>query len=139
MTNEQREKIQELRGQGYGYATIAGAVGLSKDSVKAYCRKHSLGGVLAESNARIDLTAGVCLNCGKPLVQTPGRKKMKFCCDTCRAAWWKEHPEAVRQKAVYAFTCAHCGRSFSAYGNSKRKYCSHACYIAARFKGGEPV
>ena len=79
MTNEQREKIQELRGHGYGYATIAGAVGLSKDSVKAFCRKNNLGGVVAETNARIDLTCGVCLNCGKQLQQAPGRKKIKFC------------------------------------------------------------
>ena len=139
MTNEQRKKIQELRGHGYGYATIAGAIGLSKDSVKAFCRKNNLGGVVAETNARIDLTCGVCLNCGKQLQQAPGRKKIKFCSAGCRQQWWNAHPEAVQQKAVYAFTCARCGKTFTAYGNAERKYCSHACYIAARFKGGEPV
>lgn len=47
------------------------------------------------------------------------------------------HPEAVKQKAVYTFTCPECGKEFTAYGNAKRKYCSHDCYIAARFKGGD--
>ena len=49
MTNEQRERITALRHQGQGYATIANAVGLSKDSVKAFCRNHGLAGVKAES------------------------------------------------------------------------------------------
>lgn len=39
--------------------------------------------------------------------------------------------------AADSFTCAECGKPFTAYGNSKRKYCCHTCYIAARFKGGE--
>ena len=47
MTNEQRERITALRHQGQGYATIANAVGLSKDSVKAFCRNHGLAGVKA--------------------------------------------------------------------------------------------
>ena len=42
MTNEQRERITALRHQGQGYATIANAVGLSKDSVKAFCRITAL-------------------------------------------------------------------------------------------------
>ena len=50
--------------------------------------------------------------------------------------WWTEHPERIRQKAVYEFICAKCGRAFTAYGNKKRKYCSHECYIADRFGGG---
>ena len=58
MTNEQREKITTLRQQGYGYMTIANAVGLFKDSAKAFCRIHQLAGVKAECNARIKLDEG---------------------------------------------------------------------------------
>lgn len=61
----------------------------------------------------------------------------KFCSDNCRTAWWNAHPEKVNRRAVYHFTCAHCGKPFTAYGNAKRKYCSHACYIADRYKGGD--
>ena len=37
-------------------------------------------------------------------------------------------PEMLDKKALYTHTCAGCGRKFTAYGNSRRKYCSHACY-----------
>jgi len=113
MTKEQKNKIEVLRGQGYGYATVADAVGLSKDSVKAYCRNHGLAGKLAD-NTRIKLTADNCPNCGKPVAQVPGRKTKRFCSAECRQAWWNAHQDQVKQKAVYSFTCACCGQSFSA-------------------------
>lgn len=137
MTNEQREKITALRHQGYGYTAIANSVGLSKDSVKAYCRSHCLAGEKAEKHSLAKVPTQLCLNCGKVLIQHPGRKQKKFCCPECRTAWWNAHPEAVKQKAVYTFTCPKCKKEFTAYGNAKRKYCSHGCYIAARFKGGD--
>ena len=68
-----------MRLQGYGYATIAGAVGLKKDTVVAFCRKIGLTGTKAADNSRIDLNADFCLNCGTLLMQTPGRKRIKFC------------------------------------------------------------
>lgn len=34
-----------------------------------------------------------------------------------------------RSTAIYSFTCAHCGRPFTAYGNRHRKYCFLAHYI----------
>ena len=137
MTNEQREKITALRHQGYGSTAIANSVGLSKDSVNAYCRSHCLAGEKAEKHSLAEVPTQLCLNCGKVLIQHPGRKQKKFCCPECRTAWWNAHPEAVKQKAVYTFTCPKCKKEFTAYGNAKRKYCSHACYIAARFKGGD--
>ena len=137
MTNQQKDQITTLRAQGFGYATIAKAVGLQKGTVVAYCRKAGMAGTKAADNSRIDLNADFCLCCGALLTQTPGRKRIKFCSDKCRIAWWNSHPEKVNRKAVYSFTCAHCGKAFTAYGNAGRKYCSHACYIADRFKGGD--
>ena len=119
MTNEQREKITTLRHQGFGYTAIANSVGLSKDSVKAYCRSHGLAGEKAESHSLAEVPTQLCLNCGKTLIQIPGRKQKKFCCPECRTAWWNAHPEAVKQKAVYTFTCPECGKEFTAYGNAK--------------------
>ena len=133
MTNEQRMKITDLRHQGYGYTAIANAVGLSKDSVKAYCRNHGLAGVKAETNTPVEITTDVCLNCGAALTHIPGAKRKKFCCPDCRQAWWNAHPEQVRRKALYEFTCPTCGKPFTAYGNAGRKYCSHACYIKGRY------
>ena len=135
MTDKQREKITALRHQGFGYTAIANSVGLTKDSVKAYCRSHGLAGEKAE-HTLVKIPVKLCLNCGKVLVQRPGVKQRKFCCPECRMAWWNSHQDAVKQKAVYSYSCLQCGKNFTAYGNAKRKYCSHNCYISARFKGG---
>lgn len=137
MTNEQKERITALRHQGHGYTTIANAVGLSKDSVKAFCRNHGLAGVKAESKDEDVPAENTCANCGAPLVQTPGVKKKKFCNSACRQTWWNTHPAQVNRKALYPFTCPACGKAFTAYGNNHRKYCSRDCYVADRFKGGD--
>jgi hypothetical protein len=79
------------------------AVGLTKDSVKAYCRVHDLGGIKAESNARVAPEQGFCLCCGKPLQQAPGKKKIKFCSAECRQRWWNAHPEAVQTESCLYF------------------------------------
>ena len=33
----------------------------------------------------------VCLNCGKELQQTPGKRIKKFCDNTCRSSYWNKH------------------------------------------------
>ena len=137
MTNEQKLKIKQLRQSGYGYATIAEALGLTKNQVSAFCRRNALSGTKAETNTKEKLDANCCRCCGKPLMQTPGRKPVKFCSDSCRVSWWNAHPEMVNKKAIYHFTCACCGKEFTAYGNAHRKYCSHVCYIADRLSGGD--
>ena len=38
-----------------------------------------------------------------------------------------------KETAMYPFTCTRCGKEFLSYGNQTRKYCSHDCYIRARF------
>jgi len=136
MTNEQRIKITDLRHQGCGYTAIANAVGLSKDSVKAFCRNHGLAGIKANTSTTIEVASDTCLNCGAALIHVPGAKKKKFCCPECRQAWWNAHPDRVTRKAIYQFNCPTCGKVFTAYGNDHRKYCSRGCYITARFKGG---
>jgi hypothetical protein len=65
--------------------------------------------------------------------KTPAGRRKKFCSDECRVKWWNAHQNQVSRKAVYEFTCAYCGKSFTVYGNNHRKYCSHDCYIKDRF------
>ena len=139
MTNEQRKRITELRQGGYGYTTIAKALGMTKGGVKTYCHAHGLAGTKAKSNARIIPEYEFCRQCGTHLEQIQGRKRRKFCSEACRKQWWNMHPEQVHKKAIYSFTCAGCGKAFTAYGKANRKYCSHACYIAARFKNGKSL
>lgn len=42
MTDEQKQKIIALRRDGAGYGHIAAAVGISINTVKSFCRRHSL-------------------------------------------------------------------------------------------------
>ena len=132
MTDREKEKIRFWRGEGIGYGTIAERLGISENTVKSFCRRNQLAGVAAKAQMHI------CRHCGKPLEPLPKRKERKFCSEACRRAWWKEHPELVHRQAFYLLECAHCGKEYKSYGNQKRKYCSHACYIAARFgdRGG---
>ncbi len=155
MTNEQRNRITDLRMQGLGYTAIASKVGLSRDSVKAYCRTHKLGGKLGEpvsprattpteeqateSEDSAEKFTGRCRNCGALFSRGGKTKTRKYCSAECRQKWWNSHPDQVRQKALYPYVCPECGKSFTAYGNDHRKYCSRACYFAGRFKRGMHV
>ena len=89
MTEEQKKQIIRLRKKGCGYTAVANKVGISKDTVKSFCRRNGLAGEMA----------------------------------------------AVQGDSVPG--CRECGKPFTAYGNSRRKYCSHECYIRNRFKGGD--
>ena len=126
MKDERKRQIIALRREGAGYGSIASQLGLSINTVKSFCRRHSLATPKAES---------VCEQCGRPIEQTPGRTRKRFCCDACRNKWWNSHLDLVKRKAVYTFTCPTCGKEFTVYGNRRRKFCSHACYIAYRFRG----
>lgn len=139
MTEEQKKKVSALRRAGIGYTETARLAGVSRDAVRSFCRRNGLAGEMAgagQEKPEERPQGGACRECGKPLVQTAGVKRKAFCSRECREKWWHSHPGEVRQRAVYAFTCAGCGGQFTAYGNAKRKYCSHECYIKDRFKGG---
>ena len=132
MTLEQKNEIIRLRKQDVGYTAIATQLGISKDTVKSFCKRNNIGGFRGETKP----DSGGCPWCGKAVVSVPGHKPKRFCSDECRIAWWKANPNKSNPSATYSFTCSNCGMEFSAFGNSHRKYCSHACYITARYKGG---
>ncbi len=131
MTPEEIKIIDNLRARGLGYRKIAGQTGISENTVKSYLRKTKKAVDLVGQNT----DDHKCLYCGTPVKQHPGRKLKKFCSDACRNKWWKEHQNLVKRSANYYFTCPTCGKEFIAYGNERRKYCSHACYIIDRFGG----
>ena len=137
MTNEQRIYITELRSSGKSYSQIAKLLGLTKDQVSSYCHRHKLSAEGPATAADEATTRSFCKNCGKPIKQIPKRKQILFCSDKCCQDWWNHHPEAVHRRpaAIYSYTCACCGKPFTAYGNNHRKYCSHECYIKDRFGG----
>ncbi|MHB1652329.1 MAG: RNA polymerase subunit sigma-70 [Desulfitobacteriaceae bacterium] len=126
MIYQQKEKIKQMRGEGFSYSKIAATLGISENTVKSFCRRHNLGGIGMGNANQAD--GVLCCHCGMPLTHTVGAKQKRFCSDKCRMAWWNTHPEAVMRKALYPFTCAHCGTVFESYGNKKRRYCSRTCY-----------
>lgn len=130
MTNEQKLLLISLRNEGLGYKRIAGRLGISENTVKSFCRRNTWT-VPTET-----ADESICKCCGKPIEQNPKRKEKKFCSDKCRMKWWNSHLDRVERKAIYEYTCPGCGKKFSVYGDAKRKYCSHECYVTHRFGGG---
>ena len=137
MTDHQKAQIIKLRADGNGYGKIAKSLGISLNTVKSFCRRNDISGNSSVEPA-LPLTGETtcCENCGQPIRQIAKQKKKRFCCDKCRNAWWNSHLDQVKRKAVYQFKCLYCGKEFHVYGDKRRKYCSHACYIADRFKAG---
>ena len=133
MTDKQKEQIKALRQRGMGYIRVAQALGISENTIKSFCRRNKLTGEVKQEK----LAAHFCFYCGATVTQTPHRKEKKFCSNTCRMKWWNAHFDKLNKKTMYPYICPHCGKGFEVYGNSHRKYCSHACYIADRFQGGE--
>lgn len=121
MTKSEKDMVSRLQREGVGYKRIAAETGLSVNTVKSYCVRHSN-----------DQPEGTCPNCGAAVAQAAGRKAKRFCSDACRMAWWRKHPEQLRRRAFYHLVCAYCGKPFDSYGNAKRKYCCRACYDKAR-------
>ena len=138
MTTAEKARITALRNTGLGYKRIAQELGISENSVKTFCRRN---GLTAETRKADDAAPpitplGVCLFCGEPVTQLPGRKKKKFCCKDHRNRWWNQHICDEKRGAMDVFTCPGCGTEFYAYRRHGRKYCSHECYVKARFGGG---
>ena len=138
MNSIEREQIIALRAAGQSYTRIADALNLSVNSVKSFCRRNALSSGVGSSIKHIKtetpLGATVCEQCGQLTVQTPGRKRKRFCSDACRTAWWNAHRTQVRRKTTRTFCCARCGMRFSRYGVTMRSFCSRSCASAARRK-----
>ena len=132
MTELQKQRITEMRTRGDSYSQIATTLDISVNTVKSFCRRNNLMDNAPAKPTMINDDKH-CKQCGQELVQQPKKKQRKFCSDECRAAWWVAHPDELNRKATYNFSCACCGKSFTAYGNKGRKYCTHTCYVARRF------
>ena len=138
MTNNQKEQIIRLRAAGHGYRIIAQQIGIPVSTVKSFCRRKNINADTAAKLAvKIPTETTHCVNCGCEIHQVPKQKRKKFCTDECRQAWWNNHLDQVNRKAYYTLTCRPCGKVFQVYGDRSRRYCSHECYIAARFQGGD--
>ena len=50
MTDDQKQKIIALRRDGAGYGQIAATIGISINTVKSFCRRHSLAAKKGDSS-----------------------------------------------------------------------------------------
>jgi len=137
MTDSQKKQIIKLRLTGMGYGKISSTVGVSINTVKSFCRRNPVNENISPEKVKVlSGESSSCENCGQTINQIAQQKKRRFCCDACRNKWWNSHLDLVERRKVYTFICPHCKKEFQIYGDSRRKYCSHACYIADRFGGG---
>ena len=121
MTDKQKLEIAVLRKTGLGYRIIGKKMNIPSGTIKSYCQKYNLRPEDIEANS------GLCPVCGKKLIQLPHTKKKKFCSAKCCTAFW--------YLTNTSRTCLCCGKAF-APSRKERKYCSHECYINARYYGG---
>ncbi len=129
MNAGQKAMLQRMRDDGVGYVKIAQELGISRNTIKSYCRRNNLG-IL--KNTAPDMSH-ICKHCGKPLKMIPKHKPKKFCNDKCRLTWWSMNKDMLHKKAIYKLTCQYCGKEFESYGKKNRKFCNHQCYIYDRF------
>ena len=138
MKTSDKNMIVQMRRDGVSMAEIADKLGLPRNTVKSFCRRNGLTGD-AETVPALTITdrqeQKACLCCGKPVVQYPGRKEKKFCSDKCRLRFWNGSLGATQLNGMMAYRCPVCGKQFFAYPGRNRKYCSHDCYVSARFGG----
>jgi len=126
MVGSEKTRIVELRQLGYGYKRIAKELSISISVVRYACSKSSDD----------DLLIGSCENCGLTIKSIMGKKRKRFCSDHCRWLWWNKHQTEVHRKAYYTQRCKCCNKEFTAYGNNKRVFCSHECYLKYKAQNG---
>ena len=60
MTDEQRVQIINLREAGNGYKKIGQLLGLSENTVKSFCQRRNLGGVVVQTAADVSVCKQSC-------------------------------------------------------------------------------
>lgn len=134
VTGAQKTNVQVMRRQGLAPSQIAEALGLSVNTVKSFCRRNNLSATSEETGN--EENKGRCKQCGKRIKQDPQYKPKKFCSDGCRYQWWNMHRNTATRTSLVAKACPCCGVAFKSYASEDRKYCSHDCYIASRYRKG---
>ncbi len=116
MTNEQKNKIHQMRQDGQSYKQIASTLNISENTIKSYCRRNNLS--IQTTTAEIDKSNKdkqihtTCKQCEKPIGQNKKGQRKKFCTDECRRKWWKSNEDKLSKKAYYTLTCNMCKRTF---------------------------
>ena len=140
MTNEQKVQIIALHKRGSSLTEVADKLGLPIGTVKSFCRRNQISSTAevvpqpertSNSDGTVETTKPneTCKRCGAQLERMLHHRRKLFCSDECRLAWWHENRHLA--KGTSERNCSACGATFSA--DASRKYCSHNCYIKARY------
>lgn len=130
MNIKEKQQVMKLRSEGLGYKKIANELNISINTIKSFCRNNYLTSEYMESKT-------CCKECGKELNQIGHMKVRQFCSCKCKQAWWNQHRNQAKRTIMEEHICPNCEKTFHAYARDNRKYCSHTCYINARFKKGD--
>ena len=121
MTQDEKNRIIELRKAGVGYGEIAKELNLEKNTVRMFCTRNIKS-----------LSDKYCKNCGKKIIQKENGKGKIFCCKKCREQWWNKNRD--QSKTKHYFVCLGCNCEFDRGRHKEQKYCSHNCYNLNRSK-----
>ena len=127
-----RKQAQALRQAGYSFGQIAKELNMPRSTVKSWCYRDTADAPEYEHTP----PAKRCPQCGKEMPPSRYRPR-RFCSDVCRAAYWASHGEQINRRSAVSVVCQVCHKTFQDYTKHRRKYCCHACYIAARYYGGQ--
>ncbi len=133
MTGEQKQRIYILRKQKKSFAEISEIIDIPRNTIKTFCWRSGMTDADLENGFQNKGFRGFCKNCGKELEQKSKSRPKVYCSDQCRRKWWNEHHDKLRKAPENFRKCIVCGVPFHAYPSQKRKYCSHQCYITARY------
>lgn len=130
---EIKQAIITLMANRIGYAEIARQLSIPNSTVKSFVYRHKemIDEVLTKDRNGIR----ICPQCSG-IVPKMKYKPRRFCSDECRIRYWHEHRTELQYQAPARYYCQNCHKPFLDYVGKGRKYCSHPCYIAARFTGG---
>lgn len=129
MTSDEKAKVRKMKIEGKSYFQIAEELKVSENTIKSFCRRNNLQDTQATKEKFTH-----CQNCKKELDLIEKQKPKKFCCEDCRLQWWSKNRDKLKKRAIYDLKCKFCEKTFESYGNQKRKYCGHECYIKSRFE-----
>lgn len=143
ITKQEKQYIVEQRAIGRTFGQIGQALGKTEGAVRNTFYRIMSGyseDVKSDGSCVADLDQNTksmteCKYCGKPLVKVPKGGKRQFCSPQCRDAWWNEK----KRKTPYILRCENCGRRYTVYGNSHRKFCSRKCALESRKNAKQEV
>ncbi len=129
MLKQVENRIIDLHCHGVSFVEISRQLNIPAATNKSYVYRH-LEDVAVEMGS-----LHLCPQCGGPVPEMHFKPR-RFCSDRCRVQYWKEHRDEGKHPSMVPHTCAGCHDTFMDYAGRNRRYCSHSCYIQARFGGG---